>query len=213
MSTVENYATFISEIFRRLDSISLSLEEIRDDPHHPDNWKNCDFCWFQFRKICEYLALSIALAHHEDTGLDDLSKWRPKELLAQAASLSGHPTQMPLAASGSATSTALQFLPLTKPINPAEISRIYGHCSELLHVGPLDRILRNKMPSYDILIAEQWLAGFNRLLRNHALLLPKIQNVLICQSDSGSSEFFQLEGEGEAIFNAGDLPEFDLMTA
>ncbi|WP_426264916.1 hypothetical protein [Sphingomonas sp. PWP1-2] len=214
MNIVTNYANFISEIFRRLDAISLSLVEVRDDPDHPDVWQNCDFCWFQFRKVCEYVALSIALAHHEDTGLDDLSKWRPKDLLSQTSSLSGHPTQIPLDIHILADGNSRQFVPLAKPVNPAEISKIYGQCSELLHVGSLDRMLKNKMPSYDILTAEKWLAGFNRLLRNHALFLPMIKNVLICRSNFVEpAQFFQLETNGEAMFNAGDLPKFELVMA
>ena len=210
------YHTFIAEIFRRLDAISESLAEIKSATNHLDCWKNCDFCWFQIRKICEYIALAVVLAHHRDNGLiEDLSKWRPKDLLAQAAKLSDHPT--PIQISNEIIETGngeRQLAPVTQPIKIALISEIYGRCSNLLHVGSLERILESNMPAYDLAHLEIWLEGFERLLRNHILMLPQIERILVCLHTKGSEaqpQIFLMEDKGQGIFVRDNLPEFALL--
>ena len=209
------YSTFILEIFRRLDAVSESLGEIKANPNHPNNWKNCDFCWFQIRKICEYLALAIVLAHHRGTtAVNDLSKWRPSDLLKQIEDLNAHPTPVRIAIELAPNGEGgTQLTPLAKPMNTKTISEIYGRCNDILHVGSLDRILNSKMPNYDLSQLERWLDGFERLLRNHALLLPELKRVLVCLHISGGEappQIFLMESEGEAVFNTDNLPEFEL---
>ena len=256
------YATFIIEIFKRLDAIAESMAEIKANPESLDNWKNCDFCWFQIRKICEYLALAIVLAHHRDTGVvDDLSKWNPSDLLKQVEKLNAHPTPVQISTHVTANAEGVRQLehravnphhfviaseakqsrvtkrraglprrfaprnddsyltqftltPLAKPIRSKIISQIYGRTNNVLHVGTLDRILSMEMPTYDLGQLERWWDGFERLLRNHALILPQVQQILVCLHERGSNaspQIFLMAGEGEAVFVTENLPEFEII--
>lgn len=207
---IEVYANFISEIFRRLDAAADSITELKANPDHPNGWQNCDFCWFQIRKICEYLTLAIVAAHHFDGHpVSSLSKWRPKELFADVARLNDHPTPVAIAdliAMG--PDGERQLTPVAKPIRAELISQIYGRCSEVLHVGSLERILAGKFPAYEIAQLDHWLAGFKALLSHHMLLLPGIKTVLVCRSEGGERMFFALGADG-AIFDASQLPDFE----
>lgn len=208
------YATFINEILKRLDAISESLSEIMANPDHPENWKNCDFCWFQIRKICEYMASAIVLAHHRDSGEEvELKNWKPKDLLAQVDKLSHHPRFVAISSVLIDQGETRQPIPLAKPIDAKIISEIYGRSSELLHVGSLKRILESNLPSYEIPQLQLWLSGLTKLMRNHALLLPKVKRVLVCISRfefASVPEIFLMAGEGEALFDMTNLPEFEL---
>ncbi|MCX8475272.1 MAG: hypothetical protein MT490_05680 [Sphingomonas sp.] len=207
---IDVYANFITEIFRRLDAVDDSITELKANSDHPNCWQNCDFCWFQIRKICEYLTLAVVAAHHFDGHpISSLSKWRPKELLADVARLSEHPTPVAIAdllAVG--PDGGRQFTPVAKPVRADLISQIYGRCSDILHVGSLDRILAEKLPTYEIAQLDRWLVGFRSLLSHHMLLLPGIKTVLICRSEGGERMFFALASEG-AIFDTSHLPDFD----
>ena len=205
-----DYQIFISEIFRRLDAISASLSELNANPTHSDSWKNCDFCWFQMRKICEYLTVGIVLAHHCDTGaIADLGKWRPKDLLAQASKLSNHPTPVQISPFfGSGPEGEKQIEPLARPIRPDLISSVYGRCSELLHVGSLERILAGKLPSYDVSQMEAWLIGFRKLLSDHVVLLPGVQKIIVSLTGPTQTSTFILASEG-AGFDTSKLADFE----
>ena len=213
---IGEYATFIIEIFKRLDAIAESMAEIKANPESLDNWKNCDFCWFQIRKVCEYLALAIVLAHHRDTGtVNDLSKWKPSDLLKQVEKLNANPTPVQISNHVVANEEGgRQLTPIAKPITSKIISQIYGKANDVLHVGKLDRILNMTMPGYDLGQLERWWDGFERLLRNHVLMLPQVQRILVCLHNRGSNvppKIFLMEGEGEAIFVTENLPEFEMI--
>jgi hypothetical protein len=215
---VSEYGTFINEIFKRLDAVSESLSEIKANPNHPDNWKNCDFCWFQIRKVCEYLALAIVLAHHRDTdAVNDLSKWRPSDLLKQVDKLNAHPTPVQISNQLFVNQEGgRQITPLSKPVGLKIISGIYGKCNDLLHVGKLDRILKAGLPAYDISQLQSWRDGFEGLLRNHILMLPQIKRILLCWHEIGEAkqpQIFLVEGESEGVFVMDNLPEFKLLAA
>lgn len=210
------YATFIIEIFKRLDAIAESMAEIKANPESLDNWKNCDFCWFQIRKICEYLSLAIVLAHHRDGGaVNDLGKWKPSDLLKRIEKLNAHPTPVQISNQIVANDEGgRQLTPFAKPIESKVISQIYGKANDVLHVGSLARILSMKMPAYDLGQLERWWDGFERLLRNHVLMLPQVQRILVCLHDRASNappKIFLMEGEGEAIFVTENLPEFEMI--
>jgi hypothetical protein len=180
------------------------------NPEHKDNWKNCDFCWLEMRKICEYLALSLVLAHQCDTGqIEDLTKWRPKDLLAQVAKINDHPTPIQIAVDFKADSNGEnQLVPIFGPIAPELISKIYGRCSDLLHLGSLDRILSGKMPSHDIREMQIWVSGLQKLFMNHVVFLPGIKKVLLCLTRGEQTNLHILASDG-AIFDKSSLPEFD----
>ena len=203
------YPNFIEKILDQLDAISESIAEIKANPDHPNNWKNCDFSCFELRKVCEYLTLAIVLAHHcDDGGINDLSKWRPKDLLAQVGKLSDHPTPIPISSRAAALNDgSKQILPFSRPVRAAEISAIYGRCSEVLHAGSLERILDNKLPAYDVAVLEQWTEKLRELLEHHALLLPGIKRVLLFSD----RQFYVLESEGLGVLDNSDLAEFELI--
>ncbi len=204
------YSKFIERILDQLDAISESLAEIKENPNHPSNWKNCDFSCFELRKSCEYLTLAIVLAHHCDgSEIDDLSKWRPKDLLAQVGKLSDHPTPIPISNKAIASDDRpKQIVPLSRPVRASEISAIYGQCSDRLHAGSLERILGDKLPSYDVAILEQWSERFRKLLEHHVLLLPGIKRVLLFSD----RQFYVLGSDGLGVLDSSDLAEFELLT-
>ncbi len=203
------YPNFVHKILQQLEAVSESIAEVKAHLDHPNNWKNCDFICFEIRKACEYLTVAIVLAHYSDSGaIDDLRKWRPKELLAQVAKLSEHPTPVQISREfAECLDGSRHIKPLFRPVRATEISAIYGRCSDVLHVGSLERILDNKLPPYDISKLERWNDGLRALVENHALLLPGIKRVLIFSN----RQFFVLEADGEGILDTSGLQELELL--
>jgi len=199
----------MEEVDKRLRSVSEILGQLMANPQDEFAWLRCELAWFQIRKICEYLAIAIVFAHSVETGaIADLGKWKPKDLLAQVSKLSGHPTPVPVAQFfGKGENGEKQIIPLTKPIRAELISEIYGRCSEILHVGTLERMLADKMPPFDLGQLQSWVRGLQNLLDNHVVLLPKIEKVLVWMREQ-NPRLFVLGSDG-AVFDTDRLPEFD----
>ena len=208
---IDIYRDFVVEITKRLNAVSDSISELKANPKHPNAWQNCDFCWLQIRKICEYLTIGIVAAHHFDgAAIADLHKWRPKELLAQVSKLNDHPTPVLISSSfGNGVDGERQIMPLARPIKPGAISAVYGRCSDLFHLGSLERILSDKLPAYEIAQLDRWLSAFQKLSANHALFLPGIRKVMVCRTEDNEQSFFALESDG-AIFDTSELSEFEI---
>ena len=207
---LSEYGTFMAEVDKRLRAVSEILGQLTANPQDEFAWIRCELAWFQIRKICEYLAVAIVFAHSAETcAMTDLGKWKPKDLLAQVSKLSGHPTPVPIAAFfGKGAIGEKQIIPLTRPMRPELISEIYGRCSEVLHVGRLDRMLAGKLPPFDLGQLKSWVGGFQNLLDNHVVLLPKIEKTLVWMREQ-EPRFFVLGSDG-AVFDTDRLPEFEL---
>jgi hypothetical protein len=208
----EEYQVFVFEIFRRLGAIRLSLDEILANPIHANVWQNCDFCCLQFRKVCEYVAVSMTAVHCDyfDETVN-LKKWKPKELLTQVSNFNVFPLPIPISGPQHSRQGTTHLVPLCKAVRVNDISRIYGLCGDVLHVGSLDRIQKMKMPSYNIEQMIGWLRGFDALLVNHVVLLPKIQEALVClNGNQGSAaKIFAVSARSESCFATDNLAEFD----
>jgi len=211
-----DYENFMKEIFNRLDAIDESLAEIKSAPDHLQNWRNCDFSWIAMRKICEYLVLAILLVHYRDDEAHvDIHKWRPRDIMGDIARINDFPAPIPIKIEIHAGGPH-SAIPMYRALSSNVITSIYGKCSELIHVGSLERILCQNLPSFEIAQMQKWVRGLRSFLTNHILLLPKIKHVVICRGSNAPSngpEIYLAEAESEACFDTSNLGEFDWETA
>jgi hypothetical protein len=177
------YITFMEHIILRLGSIADSLSEVRANPTHADNWRNAEFCYLQIRKVCEYLALSVLVAHdlYRDTSVQRLAKdWHAAEIFSKLLGL--NPYAFPIA-------TVVKFdhdgpgrhhiEPTSPVLDSADLDRIYGVCGDRLYAGTLKRILASKVPPYSFEEIADWRNKLVLTLNNHMVRLPHIASILL----------------------------------
>lgn len=157
------------------------------------------------RKICEYLAVAVVFAHHwEGNAAIDLMAWRPKDLLTDVGKLSDHPTPAPL----EPFQAAGNLVPTARPVGSAQIAKVYGQLSNLLHVGSPNRIVQANFPPFDLDRLMGVSDAFQRLANAHVIALPNVKRVLIWNGPTRSALLG--EGDGEAVFNFDHLPQLEL---
>lgn len=216
-SVASHYPTVMGSIAGRLLASHRMLCMMESSPEHDDNWLRLDAVALQVRKVCELFLLGSTLAHLQDGIQLDPKKWRPKEAFAELSKFNPNSLPLPLKAEAETSSDGTkQLVPASKPMPFKVLSAIYGQCSDILHVPSASKVLEEKVTPFVWNRYRHWVNGFARLLASHLLLMPNIHRVLICtwEGKAGDAPSIVLaEGEGEAILNDADLPDFTLVAA
>lgn len=212
------YAVVMQQMVDRIGAAALSLEELISNPEHPRGWSNCDFIAVQNRKLCELLALGASLAHLRATETEfNAGNWRPSDVIRALEGVNPYPLPFPVQIELNKNGVGQHHIkPTSRPVHSGVITGIYGRCGDLLHVPSARRVIQGRLGAFEVERFQQWLVGWKSLLMGHVLLLPEIENIMLCQwsgqFDDRPNCFF-LGGEGPAVFNADDLSEFVLLTA
>jgi len=64
--TTSSYCDVMNHVAERVVAATESMDELWDDPHNSERWRNCDFIALQVRKLCELFVLGSRTAHFED---------------------------------------------------------------------------------------------------------------------------------------------------
>jgi hypothetical protein len=212
---VSNYPTVMQSIRGRLAAANDSLSQIEQNREALDNWKHLDFIALQVRKVCELIMLGSSLAHlDEGEAPINAKKWRPKDSFAELAKVNQNPMPVPVRPQWSVqTDGSKQVVPASKPIPFDILSVIYGHCGDLLHVPSAAKVLNEAITPFDVRKFRGWVNGLAQLMSAHMLMLPAIKRVIICRwfGSEEDLEMVMIEGEGAAVFDMGNLPDFSMV--
>jgi hypothetical protein len=209
------YPSVAVEIARRLLVCKKALANLSAVPASDDGWIAADLVTLQVRKICEMLLLGSSLAHlfGGNTNFDS-RKWRPKDAFGELEKINKHPLPAPIELAFYSMPTGeRQIRPASKPMPFSLLSAIYGHCGSLLHVPSAEKVLKGKIPPFDIGRFNQWVFGFKRLMSGHVLLLPELEKILLWTGKGDDKPgIYLMEANGPSIFDTTELPDFDLLT-
>lgn len=216
-SIESHYPTVIHSLVGRLSAANSLLIQIDEDKENLQNWLRLDSVALQVRKVCELIVLGSTLAHLQEGTELDPKHWHPKDAFKELERFNQYPLPIPLQLYISVDEHgAMQFVPAMKPIPLSALNRVYGQCANILHVPSAQKVLEEKVVPFEWDKYRSWVDGFVRVIRSHALLLPSIQSLIVCQWSGvwgESPEITMATGNGEAVLNAGNLAAFDLLNA
>ena len=211
---VSNYPTVMQSIRGRLVAANESLSQIEQNREALDNWKHLDFIVLQVRKTCELIMLASSLAHLDEGETQiNAKKWRPRDSFAELAKVNENPMPVPIRPQWSVQMDgSKQAVPLSKPLPFDTLSAIYGHCGDLLHVPSAAKVLGETITPFDVRKFTGWVNGLAELMSAHILMLPYIKKVIVCRwlGSDDDLEMIMIEGDGEAVFDVKNLPDFGL---
>lgn len=175
-----SYPDVMNHAVDRVVAAAESMDELWENPDHPNGWRNCDFIALQVRKLCELFLLGSSLVHFED-GHDgiDLKEWHPDKAFKRLQQLNDNPMPIPTEMI-SLDDGHRQIQPISKALTNETLGAIYGRCGDLLHIPSAHRILNGKVGEFDMLRFSDWIRGFHRLITHHIILLPGIETVYLC---------------------------------
>lgn len=212
-----HYPTVMHSRIGRLSAASSLLTQIDENKEHGENWLRLDSVALQVRKVCELIVLGSTLAHLQEGTELDPKHWHPKDAFKELEKFNQYPLPMPLQLYISVDEHgAKQFVPAMKPIPLSALDRVYGQCANILHVPSAQKVLEEKVVPFEWPKYRSWVDGLLRVTRSHALLLPTIQSLIVCRWSGvwdEDPEITMASGIGEAILNAENLADFNLLNA
>ncbi|MDZ4307682.1 hypothetical protein [Allopontixanthobacter sp.] len=212
-----HYPTVMHSLIGRLSAASSLLTQIDENKEHRENWLRLDSVALQVRKVCELIVLGSTLAHLQEGTELDPKHWHPKDAFKELEKFNQHPLPMPLQLYISVDEHgAKQFVPAMKPIPLLALNRVYGQCANILHVPSAQKVLEEQVVPFEWAKYRSWVDDLVRVTRSHALLLPSIQSLIVCRWSGvcgEDPEITMASGIGEAVLDAENLADFDLLSA
>jgi hypothetical protein len=143
-----------------------------------------EFCYLQFRMLCELIALGCLTAHGDiqATQTKKLRKeWSPERIIAQLEALHPHFYPQP-ARSTFLPSGYRQFLPLHSGfLTKGELLALNGKCGDVLHRGGLKKFLSPRTPvQTNFPDVAEWRRKIGMLLDLHIIFLIDGKTRFIC---------------------------------
>jgi hypothetical protein len=177
------YVALMQQVVVRQDAIRDSAAEAMGNPAHESNWKNAEFCYLQIRRICEYVAIALLVAHGENEQFLSstlMKEWNAGKLFEKLTSLNPNAFPVPVVTELNAEGNGKHHVVPQKPtLDAKELARIYNACGDRLHSASLRRILNGKLPEYNFDDIRDWTNGLTKTLGNHLILLPEISSVML----------------------------------
>jgi hypothetical protein len=175
------YCAIMEEIKLRHGCVAALMEEAT--PIEPLFRR--EFCFLQFRMMCELIALGCLVAHGDIKATQTReirTLWSAKEIIEKLEGL--HPDFFPTPFLPQ-TSSHLGFGPdhaLTKD----DLLTLYGKSGGVLHRGTRAKLLSKKIPKQTNFVdIANWANGLHGLLQNHYVLMLGGQTVFICELGGG----------------------------
>ena len=140
----ELYRNFMMEVRIRISAVDLATTNLF--PMAPPFVK--EFCYLQFRMMCELIALGCLAAHGDLKGdkkrkLDGL--WAADKIINELERL--HADFYPVAIMKKRTPIGLHIEDkIPQPLTKDELLRLYYKCGDQLHRGSTKKILSQKIP-------------------------------------------------------------------
>ena len=177
------YIALMQQIVVRQDAIRDSAAEALGNPAHDSNWKNAEFCYLQIRRVCEYVAIGVLVAHGENEEFLTstlVKEWNAGKLFGKLTSLNPNAFPMPVVTELNPEGDGKhRVVPQRPALDAKELAKIYNACGDRLHSASLRRILNGRLPEYNFDDVRDWTNGLTKTLGNHLILLPEISSVML----------------------------------
>jgi hypothetical protein len=177
LETAALYCAIMEEIKLRHECVIALME--RNAPI--EHIFRREFCFLQFRMICELIALGCLVAHGDIKATQTRevrTLWSAKEIIEKLEGLHADFFPTPFVAK---TPSHLGFGPdhaLTKD----DLLTLYGKCGGVLHRGTRAKLLSTKIPKQTSFTdIANWANGLQGLLQNHYVLMLGGQTPFICE--------------------------------
>ena len=207
------YIGLMQQIVIRLDAVRDAAAEAVANLDHSLNWRNAEFCYLQIRRICEYAALAVLVAHGERAEFltnSLLKEWNAGNLFQKITLLNPNSFPTPVKTHLNANGSGMHHLEIKERLLDGDaVKTIYNACGDRLHASSLRRILEGKLPEYSFDDIADWANSFVRTLENHLILLPEISSVMLValrDSDDGQVHCSFADAEGPAILVPENSP-------
>ena len=207
------YIALMRQIVIRLDAVRDAAGEAAANVEHPSNWKNAEFCYLQIRRICEYAAIAVLVAHGERAEFltnSLLKEWNAGNLFQKLTSLNPNSFPRPVKTHLNANGSGVHHLEIKDRLLDGDaVKMIYNACGDRLHASSLRRILKGKLPEYSFEDIADWANSLVRTLENHLILLPEISSVMLValrDSEDGQVHCSFADAEGPAILVPENSP-------
>ena len=145
-----------------------------------------EFCFLQFRMICELIALGCLVAHDDIKATQTReirTLWSAKEIIEKLEDLHPDFFPTPFAAKGPSHLDVGPADALTKD----DLLTLYGKSGGVLHRGTKAKLLSTKIPTQtNFTDIANWANRLHGLLQNHYVLMLGGQTVFICELGGGS---------------------------
>lgn len=135
------------------------------------------FCFLQFRCLCELIALGCLIANgHMKLAKSLRNVWRANELVDALEALHSdfypQPVEVMREDPSSMTGSML-IVPRTAKhlLTKSDLKRLYGIAGDELHIGKLQQFEKGRRPSADLHELKIWWDKIDGLLREHQILL------------------------------------------
>lgn len=198
----------MDQVVVRLESMPPYLEEVSANPDHSNNWQNAELCYLQIRKICEYTALAVLMAHDlydENFGKNLMKEWHASEIFGRLLKLNPHAFPTAIIVSFDKNGSGQHHVELTeRQLGSKELATIYGQCGDRLHVGSLKRLIDNRIPPFDLGEITVWRNRLIEMLNNHMIMLPEIGMMLIVSlkgDEAGKARIIFTQANGPFVIN------------
>lgn len=201
------YIALMQQVVIRLEAIKESAAEAVSQISHTSNWQNAKFCYLQIRRVCEYAAIAVLVAHGERVEFLSrslLKEWNAGKLFQKLTSLNPNSFPIPVTTHVNAKGQGSHHLEIKERLlDGAAVTTIYNACGDRLHASSLRRILKGKLPDYSFDDIAAWANSLVRTLENHLILLPEISSVMLValrDSDDGQVHCSFADADGPAAY-------------
>lgn len=201
------------QIVLRLEAIKNSAAEAVAQISHASNWQNAEFCYLQIRRICEYAAIGVLVAHGERTEFlsqSFLKEWNAGKLFQKLISLNPNSFPTPVITHLNADGEGVHQLEIKERLlDGVGVATIYNACGDRLHASSLRRILKGKLPDYSFDDIASWANSLVRTLENHVILLPEVSSVMLValrDKDDGQAHCSFADADGPSAYIPENSP-------
>jgi hypothetical protein len=129
-----------------------------------------EYCFLQFRMICELIALGCLVAHGDITNLNYFQKhaYKADDIMKRLGKL--HSDFFPVAVNPIFSPGRVHLeLRTGDVLTKDELLRMYGTAGDVLHKGTLDRVMNQVFPKEDYSDIQMWGQRLLNLMSNHKI--------------------------------------------
>ena len=169
---IQLYCDIMGQIKQRLQYVSTTITMAKARAHYMNNLAVTEFCFLQYRFICELIALGCIAIHTDIEQPKKLQKmWNAEEVMSTFKHLKpGYfPTKVTEKAQGDGTIAHTDVI--DGVLNADTLIVLYNSCGRNLHVGTFKVLTESKKDSLDFAKLEKIASDLQSLLSIHTFKL------------------------------------------
>jgi hypothetical protein len=178
-AAVATYSGLIGEAKARVDCVNQALAGVYKLP----NPLLREFCFLQFRMVCELIALACVTAHGHVVDADLRDQWAADAIMKRLSEL--HPPffPSPIVENQGTWPVKTHFTPFEGDyLTKTDLIALTGKCGSVLHQGSYKRLLTKKQPTqHNHPEIEKTVTKITNLLKFHRVSLINPDKPYLCQ--------------------------------